>query len=448
MTKARLAPLLAISILFVETSVAYAGNEDGILLGNDAAMMAGAVTAHVSDGSGLWYNPAGLAGLERNQLEVSASAFVLRLYQLPGILRASSGENADGSFFELISVPSVIAVGHQFWPDIVVAIAIFVPQSNYTTLRASVAGSDPDGQVTSNWVLTVLNSSDTYKAGIGIGWRVNSKWRVGAALFGSYTSSLQSSQFWGGYMVEPDGQIILGSSGLESLSSVGLEGGLGVQWFPTASWKFGLAVHTPGFQLGYKYRSTSVTGFASVSNSGDSEAEFAPSDSGGIKLDAKQLTPFRIRAGATYDFGGGVVSLDADIQTPLEEPALGVSRHFEWNVRAGARFILADYWSIGAGLFTDRSASRLRDTFATETLDFYGGTLGLEYGHARKLAPGEGADDIRFSTTLGLRYAFGFGHVGGLAFESVPTDANFESATTVHAFVQELSAHLGTTFLF
>ena len=41
------------------TNVAHAGNDDGVLIGDEAVLTGGAVTATTDDGSSIWYNPAG-----------------------------------------------------------------------------------------------------------------------------------------------------------------------------------------------------------------------------------------------------------------------------------------------------------------------------------------------------------------------------------------------------
>ena len=53
--------ILASASLVTSVAVgAHAGNDDGVLLGEQAMITGGAVTAIVSDGASAWYNPAGL----------------------------------------------------------------------------------------------------------------------------------------------------------------------------------------------------------------------------------------------------------------------------------------------------------------------------------------------------------------------------------------------------
>jgi hypothetical protein len=57
------------------TGRVFAGNDDELFVGNQAALMGGAVSATVSDLSATWYNPAGLGNAERDQVDVSATVY-------------------------------------------------------------------------------------------------------------------------------------------------------------------------------------------------------------------------------------------------------------------------------------------------------------------------------------------------------------------------------------
>ncbi len=50
---------LAAVVCIAAPRAAQAGNEEGVLFGAAASIAAGAVTATTSEGSALWYNPAG-----------------------------------------------------------------------------------------------------------------------------------------------------------------------------------------------------------------------------------------------------------------------------------------------------------------------------------------------------------------------------------------------------
>jgi hypothetical protein len=99
-----LAALIVALLTVTAPRGALAGNDDGVLLGNDAALVGGAITAVVSDGSALWYNPAGVAHARSlDTLDVSASAFVLRRYHMAGLLTATDGGKEDASTTEVVS---------------------------------------------------------------------------------------------------------------------------------------------------------------------------------------------------------------------------------------------------------------------------------------------------------------------------------------------------------
>ena len=133
-----LARPLWVAVLLALPLRARAGNDDGILLGNDAALTAGAVVATVNDGSALWYNPAGLAMSTKDSIDVGASAFALRRYDMPGLIRADGGSGGDASFTEIVSIPSALTYVRRFSVNTVGGLALFASEVSDDSLRTSL----------------------------------------------------------------------------------------------------------------------------------------------------------------------------------------------------------------------------------------------------------------------------------------------------------------------
>lgn len=415
-----------------------AGNEEGVLIGNEAAMSGGAVTAVIDDGTAVWFNPAGLAHIERTQVDASGSATQLRLAETPQLLSSASGARADGGYYELNGIPAAVTGARRLEPGLVLAFGIFVPSAVNHTDRVRL-DETIDG-VPTTWQLVQQENVQQYYGGIAIGWRVSETVRLGATIFGLYRSSSIVSQFFGGAS-GADG-FVGGVSALSSLQSAGLALALGVQWEMVEGLVLGASLRSPALQLGVLRRSTFTRIAASSAGVG-----FSPGDDMNLEPGVEIVTPAQLRAGLAWRLDRGWVSIDADVSPELVELDLGIDRSWLVNVRVGGRFEIEPGVSVGAGLFTDRSPVRAIQTFGETQIDFYGASLGLELHAPHRMAEGERAPSIVFSQTFALRYAFGLGRIGGLRFDVARADEPVlvrPTSTTVH----ELALHVGSALDF
>ena len=107
---------------------ARAGNDEGVLVGNDAALTGGAVAATVEDGNALHHNPAGIGWATSDQVDGSASLFVLRRFRIDDFIQPEGQPNEDAAVTALDSVPSSLSYTRRVRPGPSIALGVFVPQ--------------------------------------------------------------------------------------------------------------------------------------------------------------------------------------------------------------------------------------------------------------------------------------------------------------------------------
>jgi hypothetical protein len=436
---------LPLALLLLAPAWARAGNDDGVLLGNDAVLTGGAITAVVSDGSALWYNPAGLAqARDLDTLDVSASAYGLRSYRMPGLLRGSDGSSADANFTEVLSIPSAVSyvrpVGQR---RVTAALGLFTPQSNDYTLRASLSTT---GAVDTRWQIGLAGREVQYYAGGGLGIELSRRVLLGVALLGAYQSASGSVQASGS--VEDGAGGIYGfgvQSSIEQGTVLGLTATLGLMLRVSSRLSVGASLRSPGMTVFRSVRITAASGTTSLDENGEPVVGFEPLDERTREAHVSMYAPLRARLGVAYALGpGAFVSLDGDVQSALRNDKLDLDRVLTWNLRLGARLPFHEHYAFGAGMFTDRSAERAADNGAGP-VNFYGFSMGLQYWSARQLAPSEPQQRLTFSTTVGVRYAHGTGKFEGMLLDAEGGEVSYPA---VGVKVDEIALQLGSALHF
>lgn len=438
---------LTCSLALVPTT-ARAGNDDGVLLGNEAAMTSGSGGAIASDGTGAWYNAAAVAGVERDSIDVSGSATMLRIAETPRLLTSATGRHADGGYFELTGIPSAVTLTRRLDCATVLSLGVWVPALTGHTDRVSL--EDPATDFTTRWQLVQQESSQSYYLGVTLAGVVLPNLRMGITLFGLYRQSTLVTHFFGG-LYDPLDTTVRGARGfavLASLQSVGLELAAGLQWEPVPGVFVGASLRSPGVQLGSLSRRTESV-FSSTTGGA---TDFDASDSSALTPSVGLVTPARLRLSVAWrPIERAWIGLDVDVQHELAEPSLGIRRRWLVNGRIGGRFWVEENLSMGVGFFTDLAPRDAIAAFGETVIDFFGGTAGLEVHTPHRLGPGESADTIVFASTFALRYAAGVGSIGGLFVDGTmlpPADGRLPSPSTTSTTVHELSLHIGSALYF
>src|SRR4051812_45017461 len=213
-------------------------------------MSGGAVSAVTSDGSAIWYDPAGIAAVTRGQIDLSGSATVLRISDTPSLLSSSTtGRAADGGYLEVIGIPSAVTLVRLLEPRLAFGFGIFTPQLTNHTDRVGL--EDSVSGLTSRWQLVQQENTQSTYAGLSLGYQLSSNVRIGATLFGLYRQQTLSTHFFGGATDAAGNDVFAaGSSSLSSLQSVGLELAAGVQWDVVPGLTVAATLRSPDIQLG------------------------------------------------------------------------------------------------------------------------------------------------------------------------------------------------------
>jgi len=429
-------------------ALARAGNDDGILMDGEAAMTGGAVVAVTSGGGAVWYNPAALGGNRHSKIDISVSAFSLFVRRMPKLLvtqleteRLSAGLDDT----EVRSIPSSLSYVRDLSNSVSIGLGIFVPEADFFSTSSSLSTQTyfeefPGIPTDFQQRLEISWERSTYYIGPAIGWELFPDLRIGAALFGTFRFA--SERFLSLVEGHSAGTYEIQRASLRQRDSdettVGARLTVGLQWQPHERVSIGFVVRTPEV-LFYTWGSRATLD--------DVSPGLIQGEPGGLRFEDESLeggsadlvAPWRFHLAVAYHFSNGWISIEADIQTPLENENLDIERGVTWNLRAGTHFWLSETFSLGAGVFTDQVGGRSLEHIGSWNVNFYGLCFGGSLEHPMQLREGSERDTMVFSTTLALRYALGLGEsagnylevhgAGNVGFETRREDVTFHEIT-------------------
>jgi hypothetical protein len=423
--------------LLAFTATANAGNLERFSLGDDAALLSGSVGATTREPSAIYYNPAGLALLDRDSVDLGVSAYAARFYRIPGLVQVSLPDQKGALDFEgtsFFSTPAAVAFGWRLREGLGLGFAVFTrDQLDLLGLLSEefrgLNGAEPYAYEQG---LELHFAAKNYLGGFGLGWAATPKMRLGLSVFGEYLRQSVLTQFWGDYRELNSYNGLTGLYGTRVTSSFKQRLGVGAYGLRAVAglqWDLG-----SGVSLGVVGRSPRFTGYQDVAidlllngNAAQYSAVVQEHINGdGVTHPYTLEEPWRIHGSLAWTRGRLTLSAEADASDRPDDEGRGAL----WNWKAGASWRFNERWELGAGAYSDYAWGERIDAFAQSNMDYHGGSLGLRW--RREIGKG-----VELSTTLAGHYERGTGDFVGAAptasqivfpMPTAKTNATFEEA--------------------
>jgi hypothetical protein len=364
-------------------------NYDRVYPGLIEALEGGAFVARARQAPALFYNPAGIALVERTVLNASAQG-----YQLTTI-SGSGFEQSSGGVFEGLPGFLGVVLGKEVidWESVRIGFAVVTPaHSDLTTIASTTPAA---GQRAS---YTVHSSFDTLVPTFSVGWAVAPSFRLGGSIEFPYVSLSNTGQLSGEITSATDSRATLRTLALSG-STLKLRGTVGVQWDPLSWLKLGAMVRTPGLNIksGGSFQYEALTTFAT----GSRQVFFQDP---GIEFQYK--LPLEAGLGAAFEFGPFGIEIDVrwhdgtdayplyasttlgrvvdttsgtPVTSEFAFPGVSYRARMIWNGSVGAHWAFSESFVLSAGAYRDYSPVDPAVGHAFRRVDVIGFRAGVSF---------------------------------------------------------------------
>ena len=409
-------------------SIANAGNSDEVNAGLDVTLTGGAVVATTYTGAALWYNPAGLARIDKPSLELTGITINMQIVKNPGLLTIDSmpQSQSEGAGFNVSIIPQAITFSLKLKnEDLKLGIGLFnssIRQEFITEKAISPPSASPEIESYAG-----RNSRLNFfhiRSGLATQFGKNRKQKV---LFGgAFDLVIASARVDDSYTVFYDkgaaGQV--SSSQVQTQTGFGFQLKAGLQWVPIKPLRIGFSVAAPTYvfaaleRFATAYSQSPPAGTPADPSDPNRQLARGSEDRGGRGV-WWGVEPGNLRFGLAYGGDWGWVEADLIYYFRLREQELGLDLRGFLNGRIGSAFRVTKHIKLGLGLFTDFSQvdELARLPLATRKIDYFGVHLGFLYStdevHPDRQTESDN-EGLGISIAIGIRYAHGRGDTLGL----------------------------------
>jgi long-subunit fatty acid transport protein len=404
-------------------------NYDRVLIGQEEALESGAFTARVTDATAGWYNPAGLALVERSVIGASATGYELNVIDI-GEVQTGSGKVTLAqlpSFFGAVLGGDVIK--SEKWR---VGFSATKPTSWAAAINGATIGNDRyvySSNVSVSTLVPALSASFApwralrFGAGIGVAITSLTQMQIVSAQAADSATTAQA------YLRSVD------ATGV----TWGLQGSAGLQWDILEELTFGASLRTPTATL---FRSGAIA-YQDLVQNGQPWAQVYFRDPAAtftykLPLDVNLGLAWRrpaweveldVRyhaAVSTYAMLSSTRSVDVvttgpngeAVRTQVPFTPLLYGATTVWNVAVGGRYNLDEAWSFHGGFYTDVAPVSPVGEDLFRRVNLYGVTagaklkgdhlsgslgLGFSWGNSQPFTVGQTPEGAPVVTTFKIR---------------------------------------------
>jgi hypothetical protein len=419
--------LAALVFVLVVPAFARAGNSDEVNAGLDVTLTGGAVVATTYTGAALWYNPAGLARIDKPSLELTGITINMQVVKNPGLITIDSDPQtkSEGAGFNVSVIPQAITFSLKLKnPNLKLGIGLFnssIRREFITEQAVTAPGTSPEVQAFAG-----RNSRlDFFHISSGLAGRFGKNRKQHVLFGGAFDLVIATSRVDDTYAIFYDGGQAgqINSSQVETLTGFGFQLKAGMQWVPAKPVRIGLSAAAPTYVFAALQRFASgISQAPPVGTIPDDPAnqQFASGEEGrGGKGVWWGVEPGNVRFGVAYVGDWGWIEGDLIYYFRLRVEELGLNLRGFLNGRLGSSFRVTKHVKLGVGAFTDFSQvdQLARLPLATRDVDFFGVHLGFLYSteevNPDRQTSGE-KDGLGISIAIGIRYAHGRGNTLGV----------------------------------
>ena len=429
-----------LACVFTTSARADIFHYNNVLVGERAIGLGGAYTAVADDASGVYYNPAGIAFAQSNDISGSGNAYYKKSLSYEDVLGSQDYvEEASGTFSPFLGILNKL---DRFLPGLVGAFAMYTSDTELLNQNdrwpvVGVATSTTQATALYGFHRTVQLRTSTSHMALAAGYRMSGRLSVGFGLRSTMVDELsqdfQQSALW---TVDIASEKIVKTetkynNNRSSLKATGVEPSFGAQMALGQAFTVGISMRKGAF-LSQEYTQAADTLTVTKEDATGVTAATVPSATTETPsvADTKVSNPLgslpgEVRVGAAWFASPRLlVAGDLSYYDPATNGKISYfKRQAVLNYAIGTEYYVTPSIAVRAGGFTNRDSRpdlTKGKTGQTAHIDFVGGSLFLAYiqpnsqisvgavmqqgsGKSQKLAGKTGLEDVKGSLTT-----FGF----------------------------------------